>query len=120
MLLRVRVTSFLCGFAVAGGAAMAAIRNDVLRSAELVAAEARRSRGELEGRISRLEALLGAGPDLLLLPPAPGPAKAEVPSAPPPSSDDAIGLASSLLVEAAAAGEVEAGAAAAAATALAL
>jgi len=108
MLLRVRATSFLCGFAVAGAAAMAAIRNDVLRSAELVAGEARRSRTELEGRVSRLELLLGAS-----LPPAPGPAQAEEPSAPP--SSDAIGLARRVLAEAAAAGEAEAAAAAEAA-----
>jgi hypothetical protein len=93
MLLRVRVTSFLCGFAVAGAAAMAAIRNDVLRSAELVVGEARRSRAELEGRVARLEALLGETGA-----PPPPPAKAEEPSAP---SSDAIGLARRVLEEAA-------------------
>lgn len=95
MLLRVRVTSFLCGFAVAGAAAMAAIRNDVLRSAELVVGEARRSRAELEGRVARLEALLG---ETGAPPPPPPPAKAEEPSAP---SSDAIGLARRVLEEAA-------------------
>jgi hypothetical protein len=106
MLLRVRVTSFLCGFAVAGAAAMAALRNDVLRSAELVSGEARRSRAELEGRVSRLEVLLGVkGGEA-----APGPAKHEEPSAP---SAEAIGLARRVLADAAAA-DAEAAAAAAA------
>jgi L-2-hydroxyglutarate oxidase LhgO len=97
MLLRVRVTSFLCGFAVAGAAAMAGIRSDVLKSAELVAGEARRSRAELEGRVARLEALLGATTAAASALP-PGPAKAEEPSAP---SADAIGLAKRVLEEAA-------------------
>lgn len=111
MLLRVRVTSFLCGFAVAGAAAMAAIRQDVLRSSELVVGEARRSRTELEGRVARLEALLGVGagaPASAASATAPGPAKAEEPSAP---SADAIGLARRVLAEAAAA-DAEAAAAA--------
>jgi hypothetical protein len=108
MLLRVRVTSFLCGFAVAGAAAMAAIRSDVVRSGELVVGEARRSRAELEGRVARLEALLGVGAAAPAAPVAP--AKAEEPSAP---SAEAIGLARRVLAEAAAA-EVEASSAAAA------
>jgi hypothetical protein len=92
MLLRVRVTSFLCGFAVAGGAAMAVLRNDVLRSAELVSGEARRTRRELEGRVARLEALLGVAATA-----PPGPARAEEPSAP---SAEAIGLARRVLADA--------------------
>lgn len=112
MLLRVRVTSFLCGFAVAGAAAMAAIRQDVLRSADLVAGEARRSRAELEGRVARLEALLGVAAGAAQA--APGPARAEEPSAP---SADAIGLARRVLAEAAEASAAEASASAAAAPA---
>lgn len=112
MLLRVRVTSFLCGFAVAGAAAMAAVRQDVVRSGELVVGEARRSRQELEGRVARLEALLGVGA-AGTAPAAPPPAKAEEPSAP---SAEAIGLARRVLAEAAAA-EVEASSVAAAAPA---
>eukprot|EP00195_Chlamydomonas_chlamydogama_P004847 CAMPEP_0202900998 /NCGR_PEP_ID=MMETSP1392-20130828/12646_1 /ASSEMBLY_ACC=CAM_ASM_000868 /TAXON_ID=225041 /ORGANISM="Chlamydomonas chlamydogama, Strain SAG 11-48b" /LENGTH=66 /DNA_ID=CAMNT_0049587479 /DNA_START=92 /DNA_END=292 /DNA_ORIENTATION=+ len=57
-LLRVRVTSFLVGFGVAAGFALYQLRQDVLKSHEVLKESADKYRTGLEKRIAALEAQL--------------------------------------------------------------
>lgn len=56
--LKIRLTSFLTGFAVAGGLAMYQVRQDVLKGTDFLAAQAQQVRTDLEQRITALEAIV--------------------------------------------------------------
>ncbi|KAF8066229.1 hypothetical protein HT031_002551 [Scenedesmus sp. PABB004] len=58
MSLRTRASSFLAGFAVAGGAAFYQLHRDLTSSSEYLAAQAREAREVLEGRVAALEAIV--------------------------------------------------------------
>jgi len=56
--IKLRLTSFFTGFAVAGALAMWQIRQDVLRSSEFLAAQAQQVQSSLDQRITALETLV--------------------------------------------------------------
>eukprot|EP00798_Chlamydomonas_sp_ICE-L_P018715 gene18716-25238_t len=61
-LLRVRLTSFLVGFGVAGGLGMYQLRQDVLTSHEVLSRQADEYRSKLEKRVAQLESLVAKEP----------------------------------------------------------
>ncbi|WIA34155.1 hypothetical protein OEZ86_012516 [Tetradesmus obliquus] len=84
MSLRTRATSFLAGFALAGGATFYQLHTDINNGTEYLAAQAKEARQSLELRVAALEAAVGG-----LQPAAAAPAAA----ADAPAADEVVAIA---------------------------